>query len=444
MSLHLRKYIILGIICGLTSTAFAQNKTVIIKYLNPKQDVRKMVQTMTRVPSKYAQVNELADMRKTNFQNAVLDGIDMGLERAALQAAQAKPQIPAIKLSKLGQQVSLSREELQAKAEHQTEFVVQYLRAHQNRWPTYVPHSEEAALLKRITNFMEVEDPSLEVLYIQQEMIRLRASSKARSPQEILSIIRDMMHYEIVPSRAYLSEENKHTQEELELGEELAFAIAAFKVPMENNPWKFVEMQEIVDKATTYNTLRRVDPLFEGLPAMHIEDGMHKSNFPVWTRGEFAWHQKEWVHKHPFEYALAPYWEKTFGTAFSRTYNSLSVLEKEAVMYATPGLPQVADVTSESFVDYYDREVAQWIAANKRVPFSRVAEDKEEYLGKVLAYPEQYPMNLKFKHSKNGWVKFADLAYPQQLEVLLWIWQKYQIFPQNALEIIGKTTTDYY
>ena len=306
MSLHLRKYIILGIICGLTSTAFAQNKTVIIKYLNPKQDVRKMVQTMTRVPSKYAQVNELADMRKTNFQNAVLDGIDMGLERAALQAAQAKPQIPAIKLSKLGQQVSLSREELQAKAEHQTEFVVQYLRAHQNRWPTYVPHSEEAALLKRITNFMEVEDPSLEVLYIQQEMIRLRASSKARSPQEILSIIRDMMHYEIVPSRAYLSEENKHTQEELELGEELAFAIAAFKVPMENNPWKFVEMQEIVDKATTYNTLRRVDPLFEGLPAMHIEDGMHKSNFPVWTRGEFAWHQKEWVHKHPFEYALAP------------------------------------------------------------------------------------------------------------------------------------------
>lgn len=436
---------VLASILLLAPAAFAQNKTVIIKYVNPKQNVRKTMQSLTRVPSKYAQVNELSEMRRMNFQNAVLDGIELGIEKKALQAVQAQRQV-AQKMSDAKLSNPLTEhlpEQLQAQAEQRTEFLVQYLKAHQNVWPVYAPRSEEAYLLKRISNFMEVKNPSLDVLYIQQEIIRLRAASKARSPQEVLSIVQDMISYEMIPSRAYLSEENKHTQEELEIGEELAFAVAACKVPMQNNPWNTLQMKEVADRTVTYNAMRRADPLFEGLPTMHIEDGMYQSNFPLWTRSEFAWHQLEWVHQHPFEYALAPYWEKTFGTAFYRVYNSLSTLEKEAVLFTAPGLAQVADATAENFADYYDKALENWMTANNREPQSRVMLEQEEILGKKLTYPQEYEYTLKFRNGKREWVEFADLAYPQQLEVLLWIWKKYQIFPQKALEIIGNTHGSY-
>lgn len=428
----------------LAPAVFAQNKTVIIKYLNPTQNVRKTLQSMTRVPSKYARVNELAQMRRMNFQNAVLDGIDMGIERQAVAIAQAHHQSlqtdPAPTPNKnLQAQAQLSPEQLQAKAQKTIHFLADYLAANANVWPVYAPHTQAANLLKRIANFMEVENPSLDVLYIQREIIRLRAASQARSPQEVLAIVKDMMHYGMVPSRAYLSEETGHTQEELEIGEELAFAIAASKVPMEANPWKNLQMQEVADKTAVYHAMRRTDPLFEGLPEFYVKDGIHKSNFPVWTRGEYAWHQHKWAHEHPFEYALAPYWENTFGQALYRVYSHLSDVEKQAILFTAPGLPQVADTTAENFAPYYDKELENWIAAHNHAPRSRVKIEQEERLGNKLAYPQQNQGTyISFKNAQGQYVAFSDLGYPQQLEVLLWIWQKYQIFPQQALEIIGK------
>ncbi len=448
MSVVCKSSAVLACVCMLAPVAFAQNKTVIIKYLNPKQDVRKTLQNITRVPSKYAQINELSEIRRINFQNTVLDGLELGIERSALQQArvqhQAAQQIPVVKLSELGHQSSLSHEQLQTQAEHQTEFIVQYLREHKNRWPVYAPRSEEAHLLKCIANFMEVENPPLDVIYIQQEIIRLRASSKARSPQEILSIVQDMMRYGMVPSRAYMSEEEKHTPEELQVGEDLAFAIAAYKVPMKDNPWKMPQMQEVADKTATHNAMRRTDPLFEGLPQMHVEDGIHQPNFPVWTRSEFTWHQQEWVHKHPFEYALALYWEKTFGRSLYRIYNHLTEIEKQAIMFATPKLPAVADTTSELFAPYYDKALQQWINTHNRAPASRVDHEKEEYLGAVLAGTQPYHHALQFKDIRGRYVDFVDLDYPTQVEVLMWVWQKYQIVPANALGILEKSSQPYF
>ena len=233
MFLQSKKYVILGVVCMLASAAYAQHKTVIIKYLNPKNDVHKTLQNMTRVPSKYAQVNELTEIRQSNFQNAVLDGINMGLERQAIKAAQAQRQaavaqeIAAPKLGGVWHKTSLSHEQLRTQAQWQTQFIVQYLKTHQNVWPVYESHSQEANILKRIFNFMEVENPSAEVIYIQQEIIRLRAASQARTPHEILSIVQDMIAYGLIPSRAYISEEGKYTDDEVSIGEELAFAIAA-------------------------------------------------------------------------------------------------------------------------------------------------------------------------------------------------------------------------
>ena len=452
MFLQSKKYVILGVVCMLASAAYAQHKTVIIKYLNPKNDVHKTLQNMTRVPSKYAQVNELTEIRQSNFQNAVLDGINMGLERQAIKAAQAQRQavraaqkVAAPKVKEgFYHPTELSHEQLQANAQKATQFIADYLAANENVWPVYAPHSQENNLLKRISNFMEVENPSVEVVYIQQEIIRLRAQSQARGPKEVLSIVQDMIAYGLIPSRAYISEEGKYTDDEVSIGEELAFALAAYKVPMENNPWKLEGMAEVADKASTYYAMRRADPLFEGLPHSHIQDGIHQPNFPVWTRAQFVQHQRLWVEEHPFEYALADYWEKTFGHAFYKVYNVLSPLEKEAILFSAPDLPQVADATAVGFSAHYDKALERWIAEHKRAPFSRVGMDKEEYFGKVLADPATYPLTVGFQNSQRQWVDFADLHYPEQLEVLLWIWQKYQILPQKALQIIGKTSAHYY
>ncbi len=450
MSVICKSSAVLACVCMLAPVAFAQNKTVIIKYLNPKQNVRKTLQNITRVPSKYAQVNELTEIRQSNFQNAVLDGINMGLERQAIKAAQAQRQaavaqeIAAPKLGEVWHKTSLSHEQLRTQAQWQTQFIVQYLKTHQNVWPVYEPHSQEANILKRISNFMEAENPSVEVIYIQQEIIRLRAASQARTPHEILSIVQDMIAYGLIPSRAYISEEGKYTDDEVSIGEELAFAIAAYKVPMEKNPWKIAGMEQIVDQVTTYYAMRRADPLFEGLPHSHIQDGIHQPNFPVWTRAQFVQHQRLWVEEHPFEYALADYWEKTFGHAFYKVYNVLSPLEKEAILFSAPNLPQVADATAVGFSAHYDKALEKWIAEQKRAPFSHVGMDKEEYFGKILADPATYPLTVGFQNSQRQWVDFADLGYPEQLEVLLWIWQKYQILPQKALQVLGVKPQRYF
>lgn len=440
---------VMGIVL-LAPAVFAQNKTALLKYLSPKQEVRKTLQNITRVPSKYASVNELGVVRSINFQNAVLDGLELGIERQALVVAQTQArmtqQASAPKKPNVNawHQAELSDQQLQAKAQKATEFVKDYLAANGNVWPVYAPHSPAINLLKRIANFMEVETPSQQVLYIQQEIIRLRAASQARSPREVLAIVKDMMRYGMVPNRAYMSEEASYTQEELEIGEELAFAIAAYKVPMENNPWQIPGMQEVADKTAVYYAMRRADPLFEGLPVMYVKSGIHEFNFPVWTRGEFVWHQQKWVHEHPFEYALAFYWEKKFGQALYRVYNNLSKVEKRAILFTAPGLPQVADATAENFAVYYDQALEKWQAAHNHAPYSRVSLEQEEMLGKKLTYSQDYKTTFKFRNAQGQYVDFVDLAYPQQLEILLWIWQKYQIFPQKALEIIGQTTTDRY
>ena len=287
-------------VCMLCSTGFSQkNPQKIIRALTktPSIAMREMVPFPARMLGNLPSANQV-------FQQSIV----AGLERVAAQEALA-PATVARRRALAAQTVELAadikprlNEKMVAYVHTQTEPIRQYLNTHDNTWPEYQIQDPHNRVLRQIRNFMEVQDPSPEVLAIQQEMIRMRQHSQARTPKEVRAIVNDMMTYGMVPSRAYAGATPFVTQEELALGEDLAFAIAAYRVPMKNNPWKIEGMAQLIDKATTYYAMRRVSPMFEGLPTIYEEGGIYHDNFSVWTRGEFTWRKQEWVHQHPFEY----------------------------------------------------------------------------------------------------------------------------------------------
>ena len=325
-------------------------------------------------------------------------------------------------------------------AQQNTKFLREYLQTHQNQWPVYQEKdTDQNRMMRRIMGLMEGEDNTPTLLETKREIIRLRQSSNARSPQEVKEIISDMLTYGVVPVRVYPGSSKKHTEEELELGEDLAFAILAYQVPMENNPWDIPGMEEIADKVTTYNAMRRADPLFEGIPTTYTNEyGMQDNNIPVITHGRYAIQQKVFAQQHPFTYALAPYWEKNFGTAFFRIFNHLSPVGKQAVLLNAPSLPNGVDMDSVAFTTYYNQALEQWIQENGREPRLRIRADQQKQFEAFLRDSQVPAQNFLFKNKERLLVDFLDLHYPEQLEVLMAVWQQHKVPAHQFLNRLGK------
>ncbi len=421
--------------CMLTPAAFAQNKTVIIKYLNPKQDVRKTLQNMTRVPSKYARVNALDEVRRTNFQHAVLDGFDMALERQAVQAAQAKRSaLPKADLN--GIYAPLSVQQRKSWVAQKIKPVKDYLAAHQNNWPEYNKFPQSNQLLRYIADVMEMKNPSPQVRGLQRELIRLRATSNARTPYEVSQIVGAMMEYDIVPVRATRSaQENGHTDEEITLGEDLAFAMAASKVAMKDNPWKKISgFERMTDVINTYNAMRRQDPVGLGIPETYMNDNLiHAANIPLLTKADYLEKQYAFAVNHPFEFVLAPFWEQALGDSLYTAFNNLSQLEKEAILLNAPKLPRSVNVDSKLFMTWYDNAVILWEEANRREVRSYAEEEDTEALVAFLNATDGGKKEFLFQ-TDSGRVPFIRLSPAQQVEVLMWAWKHWHLLPSQGLK----------
>lgn len=325
-------------------------------------------------------------------------------------------------------------------AHQNTQFLRDYLQSHQNQWPVYQEKdTDQNRVVRRIMGLMEGEDNTPTLLEIKRELIRLREHSSARSPQEIKEIISDMLAYGVVPVRVYPGSSKKHTEEELELGEDLAFAILAYQVPMENNPWNIPGMAEIADQVNTYNAMRRADPLFEGIPTTYTNEyGMQDNNIPVLTRAEYVAQQQAFAQAHPFTYALAAYWEEHFGTAFYRIFNHLDPVGKQAVLFNAPTLPHSVDTQSPVFTTYYNQALERWTRENGREPRLRIRANQQRQFEEFLRSPQMPASEFLFKNQERLFVDFLDLHYPEQLEVLLAVWQQHKVPAHQLLNRLGK------
>ncbi len=317
----------------------------------------------------------------------------------------------------------------------QTSPVRHYLATHDNTWPTYLADGSNNRILRHIRNFMQVENPSASVLAIQRELIRMRASSQARSPQEVRAFVRDMLEYGIVPQQVSFLFPTDRTEEELALGEDIAFAIAASKVPVENNPWQMEGTAILADKVATYNAMRRVSPLEEGLPATYTKNGIHEPNFPTWTQAQYTQYQLEFAQEHPFEYVLAPYREKYFGTALPKIYNALSDVEKRAIMFHAPALAEIIPVPTLTEA-YYDEVLERWIKEHHREPVCRISNYTQEDWEYILHLQRMGNYHFLFHNEMREEVPFYALRYEQQVETLVWAWKNHRIDPQAALKIL--------
>ncbi len=350
---------------------------------------------------------------------------------AARQRALAAQKMPR---PRVGQE--FTNEEM-AYIAKQTAPVRHYLDMHDNTWPTYLADGSNNRVLRHIRNFMEVEQPSAAVLAIQQELIRMRANSQARTPQEIKTLVHDMLEYGIVPQRVSFGFPTDQTEDELALGEDLAFAMAASKVPMENNPWQMEGTKILADKVATYNAMRRVSPLKEGLPVTYKKDGMHLPNFPVWTQAEYATNQLFFAAEHPFEYALAPYREKYFGTKLPSIYNMLSDVEKKAIMFQTPDIQ--TDTDTKISIDWYEEDTLKWDREHpdrglRSFLFKEDAARFKELLARSITTQYQ----IIFYGPAGEQLPFSSLPYEQQVEFLRWAWQTHRLLPQTVLNVLYK------
>lgn len=435
-----RKFAVVYLILGCcVSGAFAQkNSTKLVKSVIKKPVVR--VAETVRPPLKMA---EPLPSLSSVLQQHLLFTLDLAAQRQAAQkelaaatAARKRALATQSLLKAPVEDLQLNTEDL-AYVAKQTAALRHYLDTHDNTWPTYVADGSNYVLLRTIRNFMEVESPSAPVLAVQREIIRMRAHSRAYHPQYLLSIVNDMMAYDIVPSRAYMGVATAATEEELAIGEDIAFAVAAYKVPMKDNPWQIDGMAEMADKVTTYNAMRRVEPLFEGLPVTYEKDGFRQMNFPIWTRAEYAQQQLWFAQEYPFEYALAPYREKEFGGMLPHIYNTLSDVEKKAILFHAPGIETNTD--AQISADWYDEAGLKWDRehTDRELRSFLSSEDEADFMkrlsGVILGNYKMF-----FRNSYGERVLFKELPYEDQVEFLRWAWQMHRLTPQTVLNALYK------
>ena len=411
-------------LCVISTSVFAQKKvSKIVKPVvsNPKISVaRPPLLKAARVPS----VGQRLQQNLMQGWNLVLQ---TQLERKALEKITQKKATVSAKAQQERQKYII--EKLQP--------IKTYLAVHQNNWPEYNRHPESNDLLRYIFNFIKEENPSAEVLELQREIIRLRATSNAPHPYDVIQTISSLMEYgNIVPSRATPdAQKNGKTQEEIALGEELAFAMAAAKVPMEGNPWaNLPKLDRIADITNTYNAMRRQDMSSEGIPETYEGFAqIHYSNIPLLTTSEYLEEQNLFAVSHPFEYVLAPFWEQVFGRSFYGIFNGLSEQEKKAVLFTAPRLPRMIDVNSAIFLPCYSNAVKLWEEYNRREVNHYAGVEREKELVNFLTSNKPAPTDFLFRTSK-GAVTFIDLSNEQQVEVLMWGWKHLQLLPSQMLE----------
>ena len=433
------KFIAAGLLIGLcTPLGFAQrNAGKLVKevFQTPEVPVLEAVRPPFRSPAGLPALSAV-------LQNNLLATLEISAARETAQqvlAAQTVARqhaLAAQTVARLAPQLNLD-EKAQLYVTQQTAPVRQYLDTHDNTWPTYKADKSNDWILRHIRNFMEVEEASAPVAAVQQELIRMRAHSNARSPQEVRALANDMLAYGIVPQRAYLWNRQTHTEDELVLGEDIAFAVAACKVPMENNPWQIVGMAELADQVTTYNHMRRATPLFEGLPETHEEHGIQRSNIPVLTRAEYEEKQLAFAQAHPFEYALAPYRSMYFDVVLPRVFNRLSRLEKEALLFTTPGLETATDTKISA--QWYEEDGLRWdlVHPDRALRSFLNQEDTDEFIRRLSGVAsKKYQFSFRAPSGEN--VPFKELPYENQIEFLRWAWAYHHLAPQTVLKILYK------
>ena len=345
----------------LSPVAFAQKNVVkVAKTVAAKPAVvqtRPPLLNAGRVPSVSLQLQQ-------SFMKNWDLALEENLERNVALQNHKEMSIPTVSLKQRNQYVA---EKIQP--------VKGFLATHQNNWPEYGKSKQDNDMLRYIFNFMEVKDPTPQVVELQREIIRLRAQSNAHSPYEIASIVGSMMEYGIVPPRAKVgnAEETADIQVTA-LAEDLAFAMAATQVPMKENPWKKVlGFNRIADIASTYYAMRRQDVFLEEIPETYVGEGaIHYPNIPLLTKQQYLMQQNRFATEHPFEFVLAPFWEKVFGRSFYRLFNQLSTVEKQALLFNAPQLPKAVDLSASVFAPCYDNAVLSWMEQNNREPNSYV------------------------------------------------------------------------
>ncbi|MBR2082637.1 MAG: hypothetical protein IJ876_06500 [Elusimicrobiaceae bacterium] len=313
--------------------------------------------------------------------------------------------------------------------------LAEYLQANHYKWPAYTDNEQARYLLHRIHNFMNVEDPSADVIALQRQIIRLYQHVQAPPAEQTLRAVRFFMAVQHrVPARDYIGNDTKYSAEELALGEELAFVLEAAKVPMKDNPFaKAPEIDVITDQVHIYYTLRRVSPLFEGLPE-YSQD--HTANFPLWTQEEYVRQREAWIEEHPFEYELAPYRERYFGLYLPNIYNQLSKTEKTALMFRTPGVWELDEHFTMHHTWYQHAVNRWWYEQGGHKPSSHC--QNETALISILKYgriPRQAPM--LFTNQFGEAISFLSLSYEEQVEVLIWAWLELGLEPRQVLEIVA-------
>ena len=320
-----------------------------------------------------------------------------------------------------------------------------YIASHQNNWPEYGKNLEANKLVHYVFNVLEQQNPTPEILELQREIIRLRATSNARSPYEVVQLVGAMIEYGFIPSRATMNAKySGKSEDEIALGEDLAFAIVASKVPMQANPWKKISgFDRIVDIVHTYQARSRQDMLQAGIPETYIgAGGLRYQNIELLTQDQYLNKQYFFAVEHPFEFVLAPFWERVFGNSFYRTFNNLSNVEKEAVLFTAPKLPQAVNVDSQPFSLCYENAVNWWIERNGRQPNHYAGEELEK-LKQFLTSDEKQSPSFSFR-TELGRQPFIDLSYSQQTEVLMWIWKNLHILPTQALERFEVDSRNYF
>lgn len=423
--------LVVGAVCVCCLPSFSQKGIEKIVQAGTKPAVK--ISDLAFPPSRMA--GHLQQATAKRFQAALMQNGSavQVLERAAARSLLSPRQFQTAlmqnwQLQTQGRQRAPANKQARLSAQRNTRFLRDYLQTHQNSWPVYAQSAQDNRVLRHVMGLMSAQENTPEILATKQEIIHLRAASNSRTPQELFSIIRDMMAYGIVPSRVHVDAMQRYTEDELALGEDLAFALLAYQVPMKNNPWNLPGVAHLADQVNTYNLMRRANPLFESLPELYEENGMHKDNIPLLTQQEYASRQLAFATEHPFEYALAPYRSASFGLALPKVFNQLSRLEKEAILFTAPGLE--TNTGKQMATTWYDKAVQKQNSG----PRSFLEPENE------VNFKQRLTGNYRilFRSLSGEEVAFQDLPYQSQVEFLQWAWQNHRLLPGAVLNSLYK------
>ncbi len=307
----------------------------------------------------------------------------------------------------------------------QDHFFIDYLLKHQWQWPTLTAGPQAREALAYVRRTLAISNPTAQELEAQRGMIRYRAAQK--DMKQLVPAVQDYLRQRgTFPAYDHPELLDKATPQEIRLWEDFSFALAASKVPMQNNPFAQLEgLAQLEERYHVFNALRRASDTSAGI-AVFAPDG--SVQIPAWTLDEFKQNQLRWVQNHPFEYALAPYRAAYFGDRIPEVFGVLSHREKQALLFTTPGLPVVE---KENLPTYYKEETARWVRQTGR-PLSSYCTEEDSFAYWTL-FDRQPSKQLFFQETPGVTIPFLSLSYDKQIEELMWTWNNLDIDPIQAL-----------